>query len=446
MNKYIKLIYLFLLLFLSNCSFDNKSGIWDGIDEIKRVAELELQQSKGSIIQIYSSKNSNLKEIPSNGIIKLNNSRKNDFWIMPGLNLQNNLGNIYLPSIENNFLKKKIGKNKFDISVIKSAPLIFKDNVIISDDTGSIFSVTQKGKINWKINIYKKIYKKIYKNLTFSVYKDKIYIADNIGFIYSIDVNNGNLNWVKNHAIPLKSKIKIFNDKIFIINQDNRLICLDVNNGTILWDIRSINSFIKAQNHLSLSISKAGNIIMLGSSGDLLKINSVNGQVYWSINVAGTSSFSSDFFKSSEIVIGDNDVIFSTTDAVFSFNLNTGYLNWSNYINSINTPVIDGKHIFLISEDGFFVNIDKNNGKIIWSTNILKILKKRKQKTIITGFILGSEKIYATTLNGFLIVSSATSGKTEYFTKIGDSLTSSPIISNGSLYILTAKSRIFGFN
>ena len=46
----------------------------------------------------------------------------------------------------------KVGKNKFDISAIKSSPLIFKDNVIFSDDTGSIFSVTQKGKINWKIN------------------------------------------------------------------------------------------------------------------------------------------------------------------------------------------------------------------------------------------------------------------------------------------------------
>ena len=91
MNKYTKFIYPFLLLFLSNCSFDNKSGIWDGIDEIKRIAELEIQQSKGNIIQVYSSKKSNLKEIPSNGIIKLNSSRKNDFWIMPGLNLQNNL-------------------------------------------------------------------------------------------------------------------------------------------------------------------------------------------------------------------------------------------------------------------------------------------------------------------------------------------------------------------
>ena len=59
--------------FLSNCSFDNKSGIWDGIDEIKRIAELEIQQSKGNIIQGYSSKKSNLKEIPSNPLEILQN-------------------------------------------------------------------------------------------------------------------------------------------------------------------------------------------------------------------------------------------------------------------------------------------------------------------------------------------------------------------------------------
>ena len=46
----------------------------------------------------------------------------------------------------------------------------------------------RNGKINWKKNIYKKIYKKIYKNLIFSIYQNNIYVADNIGFIYSIDL------------------------------------------------------------------------------------------------------------------------------------------------------------------------------------------------------------------------------------------------------------------
>ena len=100
----------------------------------------------------------------------------------------------------------------------------------------------------------------------------------------------------------------------------------------------------------------------------------------------------------------------------------------------------------MITDNGYFVVINKDSGKIISSTNILKILKKRIQKTKISGFIMGSEKFYAVTLNGYLIVSSAITGKVEYFKKIGDPITTSPIINNGKLYILTKNSRIFGFN
>ena len=93
-----------------------------------------------------------------------------------------------------------------------------------------------------------------------------------------------------------------------------------------------------------------------------------------------------------------------------------------------------------------FINIDKTSGKIIWSTNVLKILKERKRNAYVTGFILGSGKIYATTSNGFLIISSATNGKSETFKKIGDPIIADPIISDGSLYVLTKNSKLFGFN
>jgi outer membrane protein assembly factor BamB len=76
----------------------------------------------------------------------------------------------------------------------------------------------------------------------------------------------------------------------------------------------------------------------------------------------------------------------------------------------------------------------------------LKLLKKKKQKTKISGYVMGSGKIYSVTANGFLIVSSAISGKPEYFKKIGDPIISSPIITNGSLYLLTENSKIFGLN
>ena len=131
---------------------------------------------------------------------------------------------------------------------------------------------------------------------------------------------------------------------------------------------------------------------------------------------------------------------------MYSNDSDTGITNWKNDVNSIATPIIDGNNIFIVTENGYFVILNKNSGKINSSENILKILKKKKQNTKITGFIMGSGKIYAVTSNGFLLVSSASTGKVEYFKKIGEQNISPLIINNGELYILMKKSKIIGFN
>jgi len=449
MNKKKNLIFFLIFILLVNCSFDNKTGIWSGSKkEKRRISELEKEQKQTKVVDyIYSSKSVYSKEISLTKKISISNPRKNLSWRMSSLNQQNFLGNIYLSGIDNIFLKKKIGKNKFPISKIISSPLVFENNIIFSDHNGTIFNINQNGEINWKKNIYKKIYKKVYKNLVFAIYQNNIYVADNIGFIYSIGLNNGKLVWIKNHGIPIKSNIKIYKNKIFLINQDNRILCFNTKNGSKIWDIRSVPSFIKLQNFLSSAISKQGDVIAINSSGDLFKVNANNGKIDWSLNtLESTLAHATDFFKSSEIVIIDDNIIFSSKSSIFSYNLNTGYTNWKQEVSSIGAPIIDGKNIFILTDNGYFVIIDKDTGIIISSTNILKILKKKKQETKITGFIMGSGKIYSVTSNGYLIVSSPVSGKVEYFKKIGDHVTSAPIINNGKLYILTKNSRIYGFD
>ena len=445
-NKFL-LIFFGLIILLPGCSFDSKTGIWPGSEkEKRRITQLE-EDSINNIEKIYSSADIVVDEILSEKNINLSEPKKNNIWKTSNFNEQNFIGHLYLTGVNKTFLKKKIGKNKFSLSNVMSSPVIGEDFIIMTDNTGTIFNISKNGKINWKKNIYKKIYKKIYKNLSISLYKDSIFVADNIGFIYSIEINSGKIVWLKNHGIPLKSKIKIFDDKVFLVNSDNRIICLDTKKGTQIWDVRTVSSFIKTQNFLALAISKDGEIITINSSGDLIKLSSINGQIYWSLNITPSLfAHDKDFFESSDIVIDGDDIIFSTTTSIFSYNINTRFMNWKFDINSINTPIIDGKNVFLVSKNGFFINIDKDSGKIIWSTNIFKILKKRKRDTNVTGFILGSNKIYSITYNGFLITSSAIDGKTETYNKIGDSIIADPIISDGSLYILTKNQKLMGFN
>ena len=165
MIKEIKYLFFFLIFALfTSCSFDNKTGIWSGGEVKKTVAELENEQNRTiNVVKVYSSESFYSKEISAVKSASLTEPRANSSWQMAGLNPQNFLGNIHLSGIGNNFLKKKVGKDKFSISRVISSPLVFNDNVIFSDDNGTIFNIKKNGKIVWKKKYIKKYIRKYIK-------------------------------------------------------------------------------------------------------------------------------------------------------------------------------------------------------------------------------------------------------------------------------------------
>ena len=104
-----KIISFLILVLVSNCSFDNKTGIWgDSEKEKKNIADLERKQKQIiEVEKIYSSENVFSKEISLTKNITLSKAIKNVEWTTSNLNNQNFLGNIYLTDIQNKSLKKK---------------------------------------------------------------------------------------------------------------------------------------------------------------------------------------------------------------------------------------------------------------------------------------------------------------------------------------------------
>ena len=100
---------------------------------------------------------------------------------MSGLNLQNFVGNIYLSGIGNNFLKKKIGKNKFSISQVMASPLVLMIILFLQMILVQFLVLIKEGKVNWKKNIYKKVYKKYIKIYLFLFIKIKFILPIILG-------------------------------------------------------------------------------------------------------------------------------------------------------------------------------------------------------------------------------------------------------------------------
>ena len=276
-----KIAIFILLLILNHCSFDDKTGIWSGsANEKKKLSEFDKKQKKIlDVYKIYTSDEMYSKEITLSKVLKISTPKKNNSWKMSGLNHQNYLSNISLPSVENIFLKKKIGKKKLSNFKKKSSLLFHKNSIIFADKRGTVFVTNEEGKLTWKKKIYNKSYKNVQKNLVITVSNNNIYIADDVGFVYSLSFINGEVIWIKKHGVPFKSNIKEFNNKIYLIDSDNKIICFNASNGEKIWDVLTISSFIKRPHTLPLSITKEGTLLALNSSADLYKLDGNSGEI-----------------------------------------------------------------------------------------------------------------------------------------------------------------------
>ena len=104
-----RVFFFLILVLLSNCSFDDKTGIWgDSKKEKEKIADLERKQKEIiEVEQIYSSENVFSEEVSLSKNIILSEPKENLEWSTANLNNQNFLGNIYLTGIQNKSIKKK---------------------------------------------------------------------------------------------------------------------------------------------------------------------------------------------------------------------------------------------------------------------------------------------------------------------------------------------------
>lgn len=182
----IKLKYLIVIFILTSaCSTNDKSGFWKKSNEITVETKEELLFKKSKLFD---------KEFNKNIRINLSQSFQKYKY-------SENISNNYKIQNYDGILKEK-KKYKFkkinDLNVLSSDILFTKnDNVVFFDKLGSIFLLDQNLNLKWKKNFYSKKEKKIEPLLNFALVGDNILVADNLGYIYSINEFNGDLIWKK---------------------------------------------------------------------------------------------------------------------------------------------------------------------------------------------------------------------------------------------------------
>ena len=421
-----RLIVLLLSLFLLiNCSFNENSALWKdkekNIENQKNVKKFFSKEKK-----ITSEINQELKINLTN--IKTNNKiadNRNDYGSQNYNGLLNKLGNYNFSKLD-------------DINQLNFKPIFLDDGLIFFDRKGSIIRYNDTHKVFWKKNYYSKSEKKIKPKLNFLLKGENLIVTDNIAKYYSLNINSGELNWLKSNIYPFNSEIKKNKNKFFVVDFKNTLRCYNINDGSECWNLKTEDSFTISSSKFSL-ITIDDMVIFSNSVGDITAVDIETGLITWQLPTQNSSIINETYnFKISKLVSDNKSIFFSNNkNKFYSVNVKNGTINWISEINSNLTPIIIGNLLFTISNDGYLYVLEKNKGNIIRITDLYINYKIKKRKDIKPiGFIIGDTKLYLTNTDGKMIIVDLNLGNIISTVKIAGDFTSRPFIFNNNLYVI----------
>ena len=435
-------LFLFLIIFIltTNCSFDNKSGIWQTENDNINTKDDLFSEFK----TLSSEKNSFNKVIKINKNFKFNieNPQKNYSWSDIFFDQSNNFLN-YKYNEENRI----IFKSKKLTNYSTSKYILYKNNkVILSDKKGNIiiFSIKENKIIN-KFNFYKKNFKKINKEINFVIDNNIIYISDNIGFVYSYDLTTNSVLWAKNYKIPFRSNIKVLNSYLITSNQNNDLYFLDKKTGDTIKLIPTEETTVKNQfiNNLSLNNNTS---FFLNTYGSLYAIDKKNLKIKWFFNLNQSIDINpSNLFLSNEIVVHKNNLVISSNRQTYIFDINTALIKYKKNFSSIIKPIISGSYLFSVTKNNLLIASNLEDGKIVYSNDInqeiANYLGTNKNKVKFKNIFLINNKIFIF-LNNSYVLKFKIDGNLKEVVKLPCKILSNPIFIDSSILFLDKKNKL----
>jgi outer membrane protein assembly factor BamB len=266
---------------------------------------------------------------------------------------------------------------------------------------------------------------------TAAVANNKVIAGNELGEVYCVNSENGNLIWKYKTRSAVYSTPAIENGKVVFGSCDSSIYCLNVETGEKQWEIKT-NHTVMGSPIIEKGIAYIG-----GSDGYFRAINIDSGKVVWQFGgIKG--------YVESKPLIYDNKVIFGAWDTnLYALNKKDGKLAWKwnnghprlHFSPAACIPVANDGKIFIVAPDRVMTALDAKTGEIVWRTK-----KHQVRETI--GISEDKSRVYARCFVDtiFCISSVASDFEELWFAKTGytyDINPSMPVEKDGVVFFVT---------
>ena len=281
-------------------------------------------------------------------------------------------------------------------------------------------------------------------------FDNQIVFVDAYGQIRLFSAIDGEELWSTQIDYPILSPPLIYRDYVYFISADNRVFSVDINDGSINWSFQTISES-KKNLFTSSPVAFENLIIAPFSNGELVAFIYDTGQPVWSENVSKISMVSNfDIKDISASPVISRGVIYSLSSngklvAVSAIN---GKRVWAIDLSGYRTPTVSGNQVYVINEEGKLICLDVTSAEVYWITDLSKYRKGQKVENLNLwlGPYLVNNLIYNISYFGEIKIVSPITGEILSQESIGIKGTLvPPLILSNSIYLADKNSNVYEF-
>ena len=260
----------------------------------------------------------------------------------------------------NNTWSKKIFS---DIPTGKTDLVVDSDGIFTFSSAGLVFSYFSNGKLNWENDLNFSLSSGVGKGF------GSLFVTSIDGDIFSLDINNGNLNWSSKIGGESLSVPSSNGDIVAVQTSNGKITAINLKDGKFRWEYISVLPSLSLRG-TSSPIFDDGNLYVGFANGNLAKIEPRSGVIQWEIPVT-ISKGSSEIERIIDIdskPLVSSGLAFATSyqGDVSAINSLNGRVIWRNNFSSTKDILEIERNIYLVDEDSEVQAFSGLTGISLW--------------------------------------------------------------------------------
>ncbi|MGI9481239.1 MAG: PQQ-binding-like beta-propeller repeat protein [Hyphomicrobiales bacterium] len=370
-------------------------------------------------------------------------AQTNSNWSQAGGSPDHVMGNLAISSSPRRVWNVRVGTGSTKKGRLTVQPVTGGGRIYIMDTAGAVgaFSTSNGAKV-WTISIVPKgedVQGAVGGGVAY--HQGRLYVTTPFAEILSLSATNGSLVWRKKLNVPSHAAPTISNGRIFVVGVTNEVQALSVNDGSPIWSHQGVGE--KASRASSTSAAVSGNnLVVPFTTGEVLGFNASTGFTQWGDALSGSNRFGASSIladvSARPVIASGHAYAIAHTGSMAAFRLGDGDIAWSLGVSGTQMPWLVGDYLFTVVNRNTLSAISRTRGRARWSMRL-------SESSEWAGPVMGNGALITASSSGQMAFVSPENGKVLRQIDLDEPVYISPIISDGTLYVLTDEATLMAF-